>query len=239
MHLRPMTDKDRAEVAELIYISINVWYQKHGRPRIFLGGPHVTEVYYDVYNALSPGCCVVAENPRTGRIMGSCFYHPRPHHVSLGIMNVHPNYFGQGVARALLQHIIDFTDRQGYQALRLTSSALNLDSFSLYNRAGFVPRAAFQDMFLPVPADGLKQTVADIDQVRDATLGDITAMAALEKEVSGITREQDYRYCIANELGFWHVAVFENSRGGVDGFMISSAHPAVNMLGPCVSRTEE
>src|SRR5205823_871182 len=105
--------------------------------------------------------------------------------------------------------------------------------------AGFVPRAAFQDMFLPVPADGLKQTVADIDQVRDATLGDITAMAALEKEVSGITREQDYRYCIANELGFWHVAVFANPRGGIDGFMISSAHPAVNMLGPCVTRTEE
>src|SRR5437868_1471297 len=89
MHLRPMTDTDRAEVAELIYVSINTWYQKHGRPRLFLGGPQVTEVYYDVYNALTPGCSVVAENPRSGRIMGSCFYHPRANHVSVGIMNVH------------------------------------------------------------------------------------------------------------------------------------------------------
>jgi hypothetical protein len=48
MHLRAMTDADRSEVAELIYVSINVWYQKHGRPRVFQGGPQVTEVYYDV-----------------------------------------------------------------------------------------------------------------------------------------------------------------------------------------------
>src|SRR6516225_10000338 len=126
MHLRPMTAEDRFEVAELIYASINVWYQTHGRPPIFAGGPRVTEVFYDVYNALEPGCNVVAEHPETGRLMGSCFYHPRKHHVSLGIMNVHPNYFGFGVGRALLQHIIDFTERSGKKALRLTSSALNL-----------------------------------------------------------------------------------------------------------------
>src|SRR5205085_986350 len=166
---------------------------------------------------------VVAENPRSGRIMGSCFYHPRATHVSVGIMNVHPNYFGQGVARALLQHIIDYTERKGYKPLRLTSSALNLDSFSLYNRAGFVPRAAFQDMFVSVPAGGLNQSVPGIDRVRDAAADDVPAMADLEREVSGITREEDYRYCIANQLGFWHVAVFESVRGDLEGFMISTA----------------
>jgi hypothetical protein len=170
--------------------------------------------------------------------MGSCFYHPRKHHVSLGIMNVHPNYFGLGVGRALLQHIIDFTDRQGYRALRLTQSALNLDSFSLYNRAGFVPRHAFQDMLLPVPPEGLKHSVEGAERVRPATLADVPAMASLEMEVSGITREEDYRYCIANEPGFWHVGVYESPRGDVDGFMISCGHPAMNMLGPCVARSE-
>jgi GNAT superfamily N-acetyltransferase len=237
-HLRPMTAEDRFEVAELIYASINVWYQKHGGPPIFVGGPQVTEVFYDVYHALEPGCTVVAENPRTKRLMGSCFYHPRPHHVSLGIMNVHPNYFGLGVSRALLQHIIDYTERNGYQALRLTSSALNLDSFSLYNKAGFVPRYAYQDMFLPVPPQGLTQSVAGSEHVRPATLADVQAMAALEMEISGIIREQDYRYCITNTLGCWNVAVFENPRGGIDGFMISSGHAAMNMLGPCVARSE-
>src|SRR5262245_28522841 len=111
MLLRAMTRDDRSEVAELIYSSINYWYETRGREFRFVGGPAVTEVFYDVYNALEPGCTVVAQNPRTGRLMGSCFYHPRKHHVSLGIMNVHPNYFGLQVGRALLQHIIAFTER--------------------------------------------------------------------------------------------------------------------------------
>ena len=143
-----MTSNDRYEVADLIYASVNTWYRLQGRPQIFRGGPQAAELFFDIYHALEPGCAVVAEDIRTRRLMGSCFYHPRPHHVALGIMNVHPNYFGFGVARALLNHIIEFTEGRGSPALRLTQSAVNLDSFSLYNRAGFVPRHAYQDMYL-------------------------------------------------------------------------------------------
>jgi len=239
MILRPMADGDRAEVAELIYASINVWYQTHGCPPIFRGGPGVTEIFYDVYNDLSPGCNVVAENPQTGRLMGSCFYHPRERHVSLGIMNVHPNYFGSGVGGALLRHIIDFTETNGYKALRLTQSAINIDSFSLYNKAGFVPRYAYQDMFLQVPESGMSQSTPLDGRVRKATPNDVTAMAALEMEVSGISRAVDYRYGIDNARGFWRAAVIDDGRGGIDGFMLSSGHPAMNLLGPCVARTEE
>ncbi len=238
MRIRTMTDADRSEIAELIYVSLNYWYQAHGRPPIFTTGPSGTEVFYDVYSALEPGCGVVAENERTGRLMGSCFYHPRPRHVGLGIMNVHPNYFGAGVGRALLQHIVEFTDRNGYKALRLTQSAFNLDSYSLYTRAGFVPRCAFQDVVVPVPPNGMNATAPGADRVREATLADVPAMAGLETEVSGITREQDYRYAIENKLGFWHAAVYENEDGKLDGFMISSLHHPMNMLGPCVARSE-
>ena len=238
MQLRSMTPDDQHEVAELIYASINVWYQTHGGPAVFQGGPRVTEVFYDVYNDLTPGCNVVAVNPETGRLMGSCFYHPRERHVSLGIMNVHPNYFGCGVGRALLWHIIDYTDRDGFPALRLTQSALNVDSFSLYNKAGFVPRYSYQDMFIQVPESGFSTSVSGDDRVRDATPADVPAMAALETEVSGICREIDYRYCIQNDRGYWHVAALESPAGDLDGFMISCGHQAMNMLGPCVARTE-
>ena len=238
MHLRPIEPADRYEVAELIYSSINTWYRTHGSAEIFRGGPRVTEVFYDVYNDLSPGCSVVAVNPDTGRLMGSCFYHPREHHVSLGIMTVHPNYAGCGVGGALLRHIIDYTDSHGYQALRLTQSAINVDSFSLYNKYGFVPRYAYQDMFLPVPAAGQEFMAAGRERVREATLEDVRGMAELEMAVSGITREPDYRYAITNSRGFWHATVLEGPGGRIDGFMISSAHPAMNMLGPAVARTE-
>jgi len=237
--LRSMTEADRSEVAELIYSSINYWYQVHGAPRIFQGGPRVTEIYYDVYNDLTPGKNVVAVNTETGRLMGSCFYHPRERHVSLGIMTVHPNYFGMGVGGRLLKHIIAFTEENGYPALRLTQSAINVDSFSLYNKAGFVPRYSYQDMIITVPESGLDFTTPGQDRVRPATLDDVPQMAELEMEVSGITRELDYAYCIRNVRNIWDVYVSETPDGTLDGFMISCGFPATNLLGPCVTRTEE
>lgn len=235
--IRPIEDGDRFAVAELIHISLNHWYQTHGRPPVFTGGPESAGVFYDVYSELEPGCAVVAVHPETGRLMGSCFYHPRPRHVGLGIMNVHPSYFGGGVARALLGHITDIGDREG-KPIRLTQSAFNLDSYSLYTRAGFVPRGVFQDMYLPVPAGGVEARLPGAECVRPATLEDVPRMGALELEVSGITREQDWRYCIANRGGLWRVAVFETV-GRLEGFAVSCGHAALNVIGPCVAHGEE
>ncbi len=238
VRLRAMERKDWAEVADLIYVSTNYWYETHGRPAIFRGGPSATMLFCEVYESLDPGCCVVAESTATGRLMGSCFYHPRETHVSLGIMNVHPNYFGKGVARALLNFIIDFADREK-KPLRLVSSALNLDSFSLYTRAGFVPRCAFQDMFLEVPKSGLSATNALSSRVRPATLDDVEKMAAIELAISGISRRKDYRHFIENAAGIWHVSVLENDSHALDGFCVSIAHPGSNIVGPGVARTED
>ena len=236
--LRPLVDSDRHAIGELIFRSVNVWYERRGCPPIFTAGPRSTEIYFDVYNDLTPGRSVCAVCSETGRLAGSCFFHPREHHVSLGIMTVHPDYFGQGIGSRLLRHIIDFTDRGGFPALRLTQSAINVDSFSLYNKYGFVPRYAYQDMLIAVPQGGTGFSVPGRDRVREAAVDDVPAMAALEQEVSGITRELEYRYCIENERGFWRVSVIESASGDVDGFMISSQHPASNMLGPAVTRTE-
>jgi L-amino acid N-acyltransferase YncA len=181
---------------------------------------------------------VVAANAETGRLAGSCFFHPRPTHVGLGIMNVHPNYFGTGVGRALVDYICEFTDSKGYRALRLTSSAFNLDSFALYSRAGFVPRLVYQDMWIAVPEGGLGVSPPGVERVRDARPDDPPALEQLELEISGVSRGQDYVYVIDNARGFWHVFVIENRRGAVDGYLICSGHDAMNVLGPLVARTE-
>jgi GNAT superfamily N-acetyltransferase len=229
-----MTPADRSEVVDLICVSTNYWYRIHGGPDIFPGGPADAAVVFDVYQVLDPGCGIVAQHPETGRLMGSCFVHPRETHVSLGIMNVHPNYFGRGVARGLLRHITDFADRLG-KPVRLVSSAMNLDSFSLYTRAGFVPRRAYQDMFLAVPESGLKQRPAAAG-VRPATMADVPAIAALEEELCGIRREGDFRYFVENRAGFWHLSVCEGDGGRLDGFMASCGHPGCNMIGPGLAR---
>jgi GNAT superfamily N-acetyltransferase len=236
--IRPMNPSDRSELADLICVSTNYWYRAAGKPAIFNAGPAATALFADVYEALDPGCCVVAEDPDTRRLMGSCFYHPRETHVSLGIMNVHPNYFGRGVARRLLGHIVELADRQG-KPVRLVSSAMNLDSFSLYTRAGFVPRAAFQDMMISVPAGGLRQSVPGAERVRPAAPADLPRMVDLEMRISHIRREKDYRHFIQNPEGIWHVSIYENPDRSIDGFLASVAHPGSNMLGPGVARSED
>ncbi len=241
MNLRPLEDKDRYELAELIYSSFNSWYPSHGMSQIFQGGPQVTEIYYEVYNEISPGCSIAAFNPANDRLMGACFYHPREHHVSLGIMAVHPNYFGCGVGGQLLKHIIDFTDNEGFESLRLTQSAISIDSFSLYSKAGCQPRYAYQDMLLKVPENGIPNDseLTKTEMIRKATLQDVELMAELEMEVSGISRISDYRYLIENRLKMWNVHVIENPENKLDGYMVSSDHPACNILGPCVTKTEQ
>jgi len=239
MTLRAMERTDWPEVAALIRNSTNAWYESHGRPAIFTGAPDATLLFCEVYETLDPGCCVVAIDDKSGEIAGSCFYHPRPTHMSLGIMNVHPAHFGKGVARRLLKHITDLADTAGTPT-RLVSSAMNLDSFSLYTRAGFVPRMMFQDMLLEVPAEGLPvDGVAGSERVRDATVEDLAAIVALEKELHHIERAGDHRYFLENPNAAWHVSVMDApSGGGIDGFLVSVKHPGSTMLGPGVSRTE-
>jgi GNAT superfamily N-acetyltransferase len=233
MRVRAMRTDEKLRVAELIFSSTNAWYERAGKGAIFRNGPESCLLFCDVYEDLDPGCCVLAEG-EAGRLMGSCFYHPRPTHVSLGIMNVHPDFFGHGVAGELLRFITDVADGQG-KPVRLVSSAMNLDSFSLYTRAGFTPRAVFQDILLPVPEAGL----GAVPGVRDATLADVDRMEKLEEQVSGIRRGKDFAYFIENERGIWHASVLEDSSGEVEGFLCSVNHSGSNMLGPGVMRNDE
>lgn len=239
--LRPLKDVDVPEHADLLYSSFNSWYWKHGWGKDYFGcSPQETSIFYDIYNDLSPGCSIAAFDNETGRMMGSCFYHPREHHVSLGIMSVHPNYGGRGIGRQLVNHIIDYTKEHDFKSCRLVSSAINMDSFSLYNRSGFIPRVTYHDMVINVPENGLGDVVViGEDNIREASLADIKKMGDLEMEISGIKREVDYRYAIENPRKALHALVYENSQNGIDGFMISVKHPALNMLGPCVARNEE
>lgn len=237
MRLMKATDFDA--VAELIFLSTNAWYlQRLGHP-VFQCRPQDCRLFCEVYDDLDPDCGLVLEHSRTGMIVGSCFFHPRETHVSLGIMNVHPNYFGHGIAGRLLQRIIDEAEARDLP-LRLVSSALNLDSYSLYNRNGFSPFCVYQDMLLSVPGDGIPDRGGENQRkVREAGLSDLIAMGQLEFEVSGISRERDYCYFLENSAGIWKTFVSIDDNGEVDGFLTSVDHPASRLIGPGVMRTAE
>src|SRR5688572_24236878 len=60
--LRAMRPTDWDEIAALIYESLNAWYSTVGRSRAVPGGGASMRVFPEVYEALDPGCCVVAQH---------------------------------------------------------------------------------------------------------------------------------------------------------------------------------
>lgn len=235
--IRAMRQDEWEQVAELIHISLNYWYEMNLGRRVLTGPPAECVWYCKVYEALDPGCCLVAEDGRTHRLLGSCFYHPRSTHVALGIMNAHPSHFGRGVAKQLLNAVIEIA-RGLDKPLRLVSSAMNLDSFSLYTRAGFVPRQLYQDLQMPKPlADSHRPAMAK--HVRPATLADVPAMVTLEHDLIGVERQKDFEYFVRNEDGIWHTLVAQGPGQVISGFLVSVSSPSNNMLGPGVMRDEQ
>ncbi len=237
--IRTMQSDDRDAVAGLIHRSTKTWYREKLNREIFGEDPAACGIFADVYETLDPGCCLLAVDPDSGVLRASCFYHPRETHWSLGIMNSAPDPGARGAAKALLDEIIRRADAAGLP-LRLVSSACNLDSFSLYSRAGFVPVRIFQDMIFTVPENGMDPASRPRsgNKVRPATADDVGAMVALEEEIAGIRREKDFRFFVGNRQGIWSTLVAEDEKG-LAGFLTSIAHPGARMIGPGVSRNAE
>lgn len=232
------------EVAHLIYDSTNAWYQKNRGFSIFTGEKDSALLFCRTYAALDGiENLLVAWDSEQKRIAGSCFVHPRPTHTALGIMNVHPDYFGQGIAPRILGKIIEIAAERK-QSLQLVSSAMNLDSFSLYSRLGFVPYAIYQDMLFPnfqperLEKELPVEVAALLPRVRPATLDDLTAIATLESEITGLNHSQDYRYFLQNPDGAWKTWIMEDSEGTLGGVLSSVGDPGSCMLGPGLMRTE-
>lgn len=232
MTIRPAQPEDFDSVAQLIHLSTNHWYEASRGHTIFdPAEPLACRLFTDVYEDLDPGCCLVAVTD-DNRITGSCFYHLRETHVSLGIMNTHPDASGLGVARKLLDDIIT---RAGGLPVRLVSSTVNLDSFSLYTKAGFTPQSLYQDMQFPAEWD-IGRLPRQDPSIRLATPNDVTAIADLEMKLCGIRREKDYRYFTENQRGIWRCLVIEKD-GKMSGFLNAVSHPASTMLGPGACET--
>lgn len=233
--LRPMQREDWPAVAALIHDSTNAWYEAHGLPPVFGAGPESTLLFCEQYEALDPGGCLLAVDAASGTLAGSCFWRRRATHASLGIMNVNRAFFGRAVARTLLGAITDIADVAGLP-LRLVSSAFNLDSYSLYTRAGFTPRAIYQDMVLPRSPRGSRPP--GLDRVRSATRADLPDIIALALALEGLDRERDFTHFLDDASGLWHVSVIESTGGDLSGALASIAHPGSTMLGPGIARSE-
>ena len=240
MLLGTVTFADHDEVATLLHQSLVHWYESRlGQGARFGESPEPFLLFPQVYEALDSGHSVSVRDESSGALLGVCFLHPRETHVSVGIVATSPAAAGRGVARLMMKQAVDLAAAQGLP-LRLVSSALNLDSFSLYTKMGFVPHTLYQDVLFNLPAGGLPgPPPKHADRVRPATAADAVRMADLERDLQGIRREADMHFFLKNQVGSWKCLVLENeTTGDLDGFMVYSVHPAFRMTGPGVARDE-
>jgi GNAT superfamily N-acetyltransferase len=229
--------RDHDELARLIHHSTNTWYERNRGHRIFTCAPEDCRIFPDFYAELDPGQALALRCRKDGVIAASCFYHPRMTHASLGIMNVHPDHGGRGLASRLLGEILARAE-DARLPLRLVSSAMNLDSYSLYTRHGFVPFAIYQDMILRVPEEGLPPASQELPRVRPAGRKDIAAMVELETEIAGLRRPGDIARFVEDASGLWRVFVVENADGALVGYLASIDHPASRIIGPGAARDD-
>jgi GNAT superfamily N-acetyltransferase len=234
----PLTTADYEPIARLLHRSLVHWYESRLGQGSRFGDRHEPFLLFpEVYEALDPGECVTARS-ESGEIVGVCFSHERETHVSVGIVATSPDAGGRGMARKMMSLVLDKARRLGKPA-RLVSSLMNLDSFSLYTRLGFVPGTLFQDLLITVPKTGMAAAApADKDRVREATWADAARIADFEHAQQGIRREKDFAFFLRNEVGAWRVLVSERDDGSVEGFLAMSTHPSCTMIGPGVAADE-
>lgn len=235
----PLTVADSEPVARLLHRALVHWYESRLGQGARFGDRHDPfTLFPEVYEALDPGECVTARTA-SGEIVGVCFSHERETHVSVGIVATSPDAGGRGIAKKMVSRVLEKAERLRKPA-RLVSSLMNLDSFSLYTRLGFVPGAIFQDLLITVPEGGMTAAApAGTGRVRKAVLADAPLIADFEHAQQGIRREKDFAFFARNEVGAWRVLVSETGNGPVNGFLAMSTHPSCTMIGPGVAADEE
>ncbi len=239
INFTPLTAADREPIARLLHRSLVHWYESRlGQGSRFGDSHDPFTLFPDVYESLDPGECVTART-ESGEIVGVCFSHERDTHVSVGIVATSPDAGGRGIAKKMMSLVLEKAKRLGKPA-RLVSSLLNLDSFSLYTRLGFVPGAIFQDMLITVPEGGMTSPApAGSARVREARSDEAARIADFEHSQQGIRREKDFEFFLQNKVGSWRVLVSEREDGALNGFLGMSTHPSFSMIGPGVAADEE
>lgn len=219
----------------LLHRSLVDWYETHLRQGHRFGDRHEPfRLFPRVYEALDPGEAIAARD-ETGNLVGVCFVHPRETHVAVGLVATAPEAAGRGIARAMMQAAIDRARVAGLP-LRLVSSLMSLDSFSLYSRLGFVPHTMYQDLLLEVPKQGMSALPPPgVERVRAARTDEAARLADFEQGLQGVRRERDYAFFLANRVGDWRVWVQESRSGELAGFLVASHHPDCAMIGPGVA----
>ena len=224
------------QVARLLHRSLATWYETNLNQGSRFGSSHLPFIHFPkLYRHLDPTHSFGAWLDQ--QLAGVAFIHPRETHISAGIIATDPAFSRRGIAKMLLGRACALADELNLP-LRLVSSLLNLDSFSLYSRCGFRPVTIYQDVHLSVPTQGL--ACPDVPSIRISTAGVEHApeIAEAEQELCGISRPRDHHALLAQTALPWEVLVARNSSNSLLGAITFTRHPDWSMPGPGFAQDE-
>ena len=76
--------------------------------------------------------------------------------VGIGPVSVDPAAQGAGAAKAMMQHLVDYSKSKGHDKIRLCQRACNPVSLSVYASIGFDVKESFMEMRVAPTPDSLQ-----------------------------------------------------------------------------------
>jgi ribosomal protein S18 acetylase RimI-like enzyme len=119
---------DLGAVRELAAAAYEIYVERIGRPP--------APMTADYAEAIRSGTLWVAED--ASRIVGLLVLEPKPDHLLLDNVAVHPDAQGRGIGRRLLQLAEQLARAEGYAEIRLYTNEAMTENIAYYPRHGYV-----------------------------------------------------------------------------------------------------
>jgi ribosomal protein S18 acetylase RimI-like enzyme len=219
MNIREATLEDAEKCGRICFEAFNAISNEHNFPADFKSPEEgiglLTHVISrsDIYS-------VVAE--KDGNILGSNVLWKNCSVAGIGPITVTSTFQEKNIGKALMEHVLQHSEVQGFSSVRLVQAAFNNLSLALYIKLGFKVQEPLSVM--QGPAINLSSTDCN---VRLAEEKDLEACAALCEEVHGFNRTNDLAGAVSQQT-----ATVVERDGHISGYATM-----VGFFGHCVGKT--
>ena len=210
IELVPTTRDHSDEVANICFEAYKDLTDRHNFPQMFPSTGVTRQAYSDwLDNRFSYGVTAMLND----RPIGSAFAWTMDEVVGIGPVSVDPASQGAGAAKAMMQHLVDYSKDRGYDKIRLSQRAYNPVSLSVYASIGFDVKESFMEMRAAPTPDPLQSVrpydESDLPSLRDLSKRIYKVDRGAEIESSGhmlLVRERGAAITgyFSGEFGFGH-----------------------------------
>jgi len=171
-----------------------------------------------------------------GRLVGTCLVFIFDRIGWIALMVVRREFQRRGIGRALMERSLEFCDSKGISLIKLDGTR---EGYPLYRSVGFqeefpvgMARAGVDDLRAPAPAKYNLEYHGS--EIRRVGMGDLEALAALDRRACGINREELIRQLLLDYPGRGLISESD----GPSGFVLFRPGSHSVQIGPLIASGE-